>query len=86
MGFLQAGDPVTESDSIRLARMEEKLDAWMDRADERHDNTQRRLECVEADTRSLKEDRAKVVGGAAVLGLAAGAVGSVVLKLFGVGK
>ena len=72
---------MTESDSTRLARMEEKFDALADKIDERHENTKRRLECVEIDTAALKQDRAKVVGAAVVAGGALGAIGSLVLKV-----
>ncbi|GAB6037130.1 hypothetical protein JCM15519_16890 [Fundidesulfovibrio butyratiphilus] len=77
---------MSETDSVRLARIEEKFDALADKLDERHEGVARRLECAETDLRSLKDDRAKVVGGAAALGFAAGAVGSVILKLFGTTK
>ena len=77
---------MTETDSVRLARVEEKLDGLTERLDERHEGIVLRLTCVETDARSLKEDSARALGAAAAFGMIAGAVGGAVLKMIGWGK
>lgn len=85
-----------ETDSIRLARMEEKqdalrdsLNAWMDRVDERHENTCKDVRALQADIAALKLDRARVQGavwaGRVVAAFIGGAVGAIV-SLFTGGK
>lgn len=74
---------MTETDSVRLARMEEKLDAWLDRSDERHGNNVKSIASLESKVATLEQDRAKMVGAAVVVGGIMGAIGSTVLKMFG---
>lgn len=75
---------MTETDSIRLTRVEEKLDALIDRLDERCAHRAASLAEVRKDVDSLKTDRAKVIGGAVAGGAILAWLGNLALKLVGV--
>lgn len=72
---------MTESDSIRLARVEEKLDALIDKLEERCASRYKTLESVQHDVSGLKQDRAKLVGIGACVGAVLAWVGNAALKL-----
>lgn len=73
---------MTETDSIRLARVEEKLDALIDKLEERCAARYKTLESIGDDVDALKQDRAKLVGIGACVGAVLTLIGNAAMKLF----